>query len=56
VMSLEAGLMAEGGTDQLYLKDDIEQHPILEVRPDGRIVGAPATGALSAKRRTRGQR
>ena len=56
VMSLEAGLMAEGGRDQLYLKDDIEQHPILEVRPDGRIVGAPATGALSAKRRTRGQR
>jgi hypothetical protein len=55
-MTLQAGLMAEGGTDQLYLKDDIEQHPILEVRPDGRIVGAPATGALSAKRRTRGQR
>ncbi|MFZ9899023.1 MAG: DVUA0089 family protein, partial [Gemmatimonadaceae bacterium] len=56
VMSLEAGLMAEGGRDQLYLKDDIEQHPILEVRPDGRIIGAPETGALSVKRRTRGQR
>ncbi|MBM3884591.1 MAG: Ig-like domain-containing protein [Gemmatimonadetes bacterium] len=54
VMSLEAGLMAEGGRDQIYLQDDIERHVIREVGPDGRIVGEPARG--SAKRRTRGQR
>jgi len=53
-MSLEAGLMAEGGRDQIYLQDDIERHVIREVGPDGRIVGEPARG--SAKRRTRGQR
>ncbi|MFM8782329.1 MAG: hypothetical protein ACKOFO_12910, partial [Gemmatimonadota bacterium] len=54
VMSLEAGLMAEGGRDQIYLQDDIERHVIREVGPDGRIVGEPARG--SAKRRSRGQR
>ena len=54
VMSLQAGLMAEGSADQIYLQDDIERHVIREVRPDGRIVGEPVPG--SAKRRTRGQR
>lgn len=53
-MSLEAGLRAEGGADQIYLQDDIERHVIREVRPDGRIVGEPVRG--SVKRRTRGQR
>ena len=54
VMSLQAGLMAEGSADQIYLQDDIERHVIREVRPDGRIVGEPVPG--SVKRRTRGQR
>jgi hypothetical protein len=55
-MSLQAGLMAEGGPGLIYLQDDIERHPILEVQPDGRIVGASSSGSLSVKKRTRGQR
>ncbi|MDQ8146011.1 MAG: leishmanolysin-related zinc metalloendopeptidase, partial [Gemmatimonadota bacterium] len=45
VMSLQAGLMAEGSADQIYLQDDIERHVIREVRPDGRIVGEPVPGS-----------
>lgn len=50
VMSLQAGVTAEGGPGQIYLQDDIERHVIREVGPDGRIAGETPAG--SAKRRS----